>query len=209
VLSPLLANIYMRRFLKAWRQFGCDQRFGSRIVNYADDFVILCRRDAAGALSEARHILARIGLTINETKTRTCHAPTESFDFLGYTFGTRYLFGSGRKYLAAYPSDQSVRRLKGTLRRMVGSHMSWQSGEQLVRNVNRVVHGWMDYFCYGTLWKTYGRVERFLQRRVRDWLVHKHRVGSRGECRYPADYLYETMGLTNPCVLLKRRMPCG
>ena len=58
VLSPLLANIYMRRFLKAWRQFGCDHCFGSRIVNYADDFVILCRRDAAGALSAARHILA-------------------------------------------------------------------------------------------------------------------------------------------------------
>jgi RNA-directed DNA polymerase len=209
VLSPLLANIYMRRFLKAWRQRGNALRFGSRIVNYADDFVILCRRDAAGALSEARSILTRIGLTINEAKTRICHAPTESFDFLGYTFGTRYSFGSGRKYLAAYPSDKSVRRLKDTLRRMIGTHMSWQSEEHLVRNVNRVMHGWMNYFRYGTLWKTYGQVERFLQRRVRDWLVHKHRVGTRGECRYPADYLYETMGLANPCVILKLRTPSG
>ncbi len=209
VLSPLLANIYMRRFLKAWRQRGNALCFGSRIVNYADDFVILCRRNAAGALSEARSILTRIGLTINEAKTRICHAPTESFDFLGYTFGTRYSFGSGRKYLAAYPSDKSVRRLKGTFRRMIGTHMSWQSEEQLVRDVNRVLHGWMNYFRYGTLWKTYVQVERFLQRRVRDWLVHKHRVGTRGECRYPADYLYETMGLANPCVLLKLRKPSG
>jgi RNA-directed DNA polymerase len=140
VLSPLLANIYMRRFLKAWRQRGNAVRFGSHMVNYADDFVILCRRDVAGALSEARSILTRIGLTINEAKTRICHAPTESFDFLGYTFGTRHSFGSGRKYLAAYPSDKSVRRLKDTFRRMIGTHMSWQSEEHLVRNVNRVMH---------------------------------------------------------------------
>ena len=199
----------MRRFLKAWKQRGYDRRFGSRVVNYADDFVILCRRDATGALSKARSILTRIGLTINETKTRICYAPTDSFDFLGYTFGTRYSFGSGRKYLAAYPSGKSVRRLRATLRRMIGTHMSWQSEEQLVRNVNRVMHGWMNYFRYGTVWKTYVQMERFLQRRVRDWLVHKHRLGTRGECRYPATYLYETMGLVNPCVLLKLRKPSG
>jgi len=209
VLSPLLANIYMRRFLKAWKQRGNDLRFGSRIVNYADDFVILCLRDAIGALSEARQILTRMGLTINEAKTRICHAPAESFDFLGYTFGTQYFFGSGRGYLAAYPSGGSVRRLKDTLRRMIGTHMSWQSEENLVRDVNRVMQGWMNYFRYGTLWKTYGQLEQFLQRRVRDWLVHKHRVGTRGERRYPADYLYETMGLVNPCALLKLRKPSG
>ena len=62
--------------------------------------------------------------------------------------------------------------------------------------------GWLNYFSYGTLWKTYGRVERFLQTRVRRWLVQKHRVGSRGECRYPARYLYEAMGLINPCMML-------
>src|SRR5262249_37447387 len=208
VLSPLLANIYMRRFLKAWEQRGYGQRFGSRVVNYADDFVILCRQDAAGALSEARSILQRIGLTLNETKTRICRAPHEPFDFLGYRFGTQYSFGSGRPYVAAYPSGKSVRRIKTTLRRMVGTHMSWQGEEKLIANVNHVVHGWLNYFSYGTLWKTYTKLERFLQRRLRDWLVHKHRVGCRGECRYPATYLYETLGLVNPCqVLASLRKP--
>jgi RNA-directed DNA polymerase len=83
VLSPLLANIYMRRFLKAWEQRGLDRQFTSRIVNYADDFVILCRRDAVPALGEARRLLQRIGLMLNETKTRICQAPYEPFDFLG------------------------------------------------------------------------------------------------------------------------------
>lgn len=202
VLSPLLANIYMRRFLKAWEQRGLDRRFGSRIVNYADDFVIQCRQDAEGALVEARNIFQVMGLVINETKTRICASPCEPFDFLGYRFGIQYSFGSGQKYVAAYPSDKSVSRIKDKLRRMIGTHMSWQDAGDMVRDVNRVVRGWLNYFSYGTLWKTYTKLERFLQRRLRAWLVHKHRVQGRGECRYPAPYLYETLGLINPCRVL-------
>jgi RNA-directed DNA polymerase len=208
VLSPLLANIYMRRFLKAWEMRGNDRKYGSRIVNYADDFVLLCRRNAAEALAEAESILTRLGLVLNETKTRICHVQDEPFDFLGYSFGVQYLFGSGRPYLAAYPSDKSVRRIKAKLRRMIGSHMSWQSEEKLVGDVNRVVRGWLNYFSYGTLWKTYPKLEWFLQTRVRGWLVHKHRVGSRGECRYPANYIFGTFGLVSPTrVLATSRTP--
>jgi RNA-directed DNA polymerase len=203
VLSPLLANVYMRRFLKAWELRGNARRFGSRIVNYADDFVILCQRNAAGALEEARSILERIGLRINETKTRLCRAPHEPFDFLGYRFGVQYRFGSGASYTAAYPSPKSVGRLRDKLRRMVGSHMSWHCAEELVQEVNRVVRGWTNYFCYGTLWKSYVRLERFLQQRVRGWLVHKHRIEGRGECRFPAEFLYTTLGLVNPCDALR------
>ncbi len=88
--------------------------------------------------------------------------------------------------------------------------MSWQSEENLVGNVNRVVRGWLNYFSYGTLWKTYTKLEKFLQQRLRGWLVHKHKVGSRGECRYPASYLYETLGLVNPNLVLKNtRKPSG
>jgi RNA-directed DNA polymerase len=205
VLSPLLANIYMRRFLKAWEMRGDDRRYRSRIVNYADDFVLLCRGNAVEALREARHILTRLGLTLNEGKTRVSQVWDEPFDFLGYRFGVQYLFGSGRRYLAAYPSDKSLRQFKAKLRRMVGSHMSWQSEEKLVGDVNRVLRGWMNYFSYGSLWKVYGKLEPFLQTRVRRWLVHKHRVGCRGECRYPASYIYETLGLVNPTGVLQLR----
>ena len=201
----MLANIYMRRFLKAWETRGNDRKYRSRIVNYADDFVLLCRGKAAEALREARHILTRLGLTLNEGKTRVCHVWDEPFDFLGYRFGVQYLFGSGRRYLAAYPSDKSVRRFKAKLRRMIGHHMSWQSEENLVGDVNRVLRGWMNYFSYGSLWKVYGKLEPFLQTRVRRWLVHKHKVGCRGERRYPASYIYETLGLVNPTGVLQLR----
>ncbi len=210
VLSPLLANIYMRRFLKAWTKRGNDRRYCSRIVNYADDFVILCRKDASGALVEARDILTRMGLQLNEAKTRVCHAQSESFAFLGYGFGIRYRFGSGTPYLAVYPSAASMSRIKAKLRRMVGHHMSWQSEESLVADVNRVVRGWLNYFNYGTRWNAYKKLERFLQCRVRGWLVHKHRVGGRGECRYPASYIYDRLGLISPTRALARScMPSG
>ena len=71
--------------------------------------------------------------------------------------------------------------------------MSWQSEEALVGDVNRRLRGWMNYFSYGSLWKAYHRLERSVQQRVRGWLVHKHRMGTRGECRYPADYIYGTL----------------
>ena len=177
-------------------------------MNYADDFVILCRGRATEALVEAEGILSRLGLSLNRTKTRICRVHTEPFDFLGYSFGIQYRFGTGRKYLAAYPSDASVRRLKAKLRRMVGHHMSWIGEEQLVGQVNRVLRGWSNYFSYGTLRKTYSLLERYTQCRIRGWLVHKHRNEGRGERRYPAKYIYGTFGVVSLAqVLTDARTP--
>ena len=197
VLSPLLANIYMRRFLLAWERRGNDRRYGRRIVNYADDFVILCRDRAAEALAEAEGIRTRCGLTLNRSKTRICWAHSEPFDFLGYRFGVQYSFGTGQRYLAAYPSPTSVRRLKAKLRRMVGNHMSWITEEELVEQVNRVLRGWVNYFGYGTVSKTYVKLERFVQVRIRGWLAHKHRAHYPSAQRYSAKYIYGTLGVLN------------
>ncbi len=46
-ISPLLANLYMRRFLLGWKVLGHARRLEAHIVNYADDFVICCRRGRA------------------------------------------------------------------------------------------------------------------------------------------------------------------
>jgi len=86
-ISPLLANLYMRRFLLGWKTLGHENRYQARIVNYADDFVILCRRRADEALAAMREMMRRLKLTVNETKTHVCRLPAGSFDFLGYTFG--------------------------------------------------------------------------------------------------------------------------
>src|ERR1700726_4067630 len=87
-LSPLLANLYMRRFVLGWKKLGLEQSLGTRLVTYADDLVILCRRGGAEkALHYLREIMGKLKLTVNEEKTRICRVPDGEFDFLGYTFG--------------------------------------------------------------------------------------------------------------------------
>src|SRR5882762_5559722 len=87
VVSPALANLYMNRMLKGWRQTRRGEQYRARVVNYADDFVILSRRKAAEALEWTREVITRLGLTLNETKTCIRQARKESFNFLGCTFG--------------------------------------------------------------------------------------------------------------------------
>src|SRR5436305_10591867 len=90
-LSPLLANLYMRRFVLGWKKLGLEQSLGTRLVTYADDLVILCRRGRAEkALHHLREIMGKLKLTVNAEKTRICRVPDGEFDFLGYTFGLRY-----------------------------------------------------------------------------------------------------------------------
>ena len=111
-ISPLLSNLYMRRFVLRWKQLGLERRLGSRIVTYADDLVILCRRGKAEeALQWLRDIMAQLKLTVNEEKTRICKVPEGEFDFLGYTFGRLYRRQTGKAYLGYRPSKKSIRRM--------------------------------------------------------------------------------------------------
>src|SRR5712671_5473645 len=112
VASPLLANIYMNRFLKHWRLTGCGEAFRAHVVAYADDFVILSRGRAAEALAWTKAVMTKLGLTINEAKTSLRNARQERFDFLGYSFGAHRFEANGNWYLGASPSKKSVQRLK-------------------------------------------------------------------------------------------------
>src|SRR4030095_13125311 len=96
-LSPLLANLYMRRFVLGWKKLGLERSLGSRIVIYADDLVILCRRGKAEqALQRLQEIMGRLKLAVNEEKTRICKVPEGEFDFLGYSFGRMYSARTGQ-----------------------------------------------------------------------------------------------------------------
>lgn len=89
VISPLLANIYMHRFLRHWHGCGRGGQFEAVPVNYADDFVILSRGKAQEAMEWTRRVMGRLGLTLNATKTCVRDAWAETLDFLGYTFGAQ------------------------------------------------------------------------------------------------------------------------
>src|SRR6266480_1155641 len=110
VASPLLANIYMNRFLKHWRLTGRSEAFYAHVVSYADDFVILSRGRAAEALAWTKAVMTKLGLTINEAKTSLRNARQERFDYLGHSFGAHWFEANGKWYLGASPSKKSVRR---------------------------------------------------------------------------------------------------
>ena len=194
VVSPLLANVYMNRFLKVFRLRGLDRRYGARLVTYADDFVVLCRYGAAEVLAQSRRWFAQMGLTLNEQKTRVCDGRRESFDFLGYTFGPMRYRKDGHWYLGAAPAKKAVKRVKGRIRQILrpGNQGPW--GE-VKEELNRVVRGWANYFSYGTRAKAYRAVDRYVSERVRHFLGRRHKVPARGTRRYPAERIFGELGV--------------
>ena len=180
VASPLLANIYMNRFLKHWRLSGRGEAFCARVVNYADDFVILSRRLAVEALAWTKAVMTRLGLTLNESKTSLKEARTERFDFLGYTFGPHCYQRNGNRYLGASPSAKSVERIKTKITGILkpGNDEPWTKVKD---RLNRLLGGWSAYFGYGSRGKAYKAVDHHVCGRVRHFLTRRHKVPNRGE----------------------------
>jgi len=194
-ISPLLSNIYMRRFVLGWKQLGYEQGLQARIVNYADDFVICCRGTADTAMQTTRRIMKQLKLTINEQKTQIRHLPEESIEFLGYEIGRCYSTRNGRCYLGTKPSRKRIRRVCQRISELTRRTTGLAPVEERVLKLNHVMRGWANYFCLGPVSKAYHSVDTHARYRLREWLRHKHKVKGRGTARYPDEYLYGTLGL--------------
>ena len=141
-LSPLLANLYMRRFLLGWKALGYQRNLGAYIVNYADDFVICCRGNAVPAMRIMRQMMARLDLTVNEDKTCLRHLPEESVDFLGYTIGRCYSKKTGRAYIGTYPSKKSIQRTTARISALTARNMTLLEAEVVVQRLNLIAYCW-------------------------------------------------------------------
>jgi group II intron reverse transcriptase/maturase len=194
-ISPLLSNIYMRRFVLGWKKLGYEQRLGAYIVNYADDLVICCRSQAEEALAAMRIMMTKLRLTVNETKTRVARLPEEKFDFLGYTFGRCYSQKTGRAYLGTVPSKKRVQRICAAISCETARNKTLLEPEQVVASLNRMMNGWANYFCLGPVSKAYRAIERHARRRLRQWLCRKHQVQWPAIRRFPDRYIDRQLGL--------------
>jgi RNA-directed DNA polymerase len=194
-ISPLLANLYLRRFILGWKQQGWEERLEAHIVNYADDFVILCRGSAQAAGGPMRKIMTTLKLTVNEKKTKTCELPEQSFDFLGYTIGRCYSTRTGRAYLGTRPAQRRIQRVCAEVSEQTQRSTLGDPVEEVVAGLNRKLRGWANYFCLGPVSKAYRAVDSHARHRLRQWLCRKHKQAGRGTGAYPDEYLYEQLGL--------------
>jgi RNA-directed DNA polymerase len=203
VASPMLANLYMNRFLKHWRTTRRGEVFRAHVVSYADDFVILSRGHAAEAMAWTKAVMTKLGLTLNEAKTSLKDARKERFDFLGYTFGPEYHRKHGYRYLTASPSKKSVQRLKGKVSTLLvpGNKEPWPD---VRKQLNSLLSGWSAYFSYGTRLMAYRAVDNYVYNAVRHFLRRRCKVQGRGTRTFPADHVFGALG-----VLRLRRVHLG
>ncbi len=196
VASPLLANLYMRRFVLGWKQGGHAQRLDAHIVNYADDFVICCKPGRADeAMQVMREMMEKLRLTVNEKKTRQCTIPEEPFTFLGFTFGLHHSWKTGRAYVAASPSRKKVQAICDKISQATSRSTVWRDEEEQVGKLNGLLLGWANYFRLGYVTAAWKAVQGHACRRLRWWLRRKHQEPRGQGEHYPNMQLFKEYGL--------------
>jgi group II intron reverse transcriptase/maturase len=198
VISPLLSNLYLHILDRIWERNNLQQRLGARIVRYADDIVILCRRCKSDkAMAVLRQLLERLKLTLNEAKTKVVNAFDGKFNFLGFTIR----MGKGRKtgnyYANVQPSKKAEQTIKDRITGLTTRGRTIMPLERVVNEVNTTVRGWVGYFHYRNCSQTLVRIRNHLEQRLTIHLRKRHKIRGRNAsyAKFPSRSLYEKYGL--------------
>jgi RNA-directed DNA polymerase len=170
-ISPLLANSFLHWFdLMFHGQSGPATWANARLVRFADDFVILARFQGPRIAEFVESLLeARMGLTINQEKTRPRVALREggTFDFLGYTFRyDRDLHGRTRRYLNIVPSKKALARERATLRELTSRRFCFKPIPELIQDLNEQLRGWAEYFRFGYPRRAFRQINGYVRCRL-------------------------------------------
>jgi group II intron reverse transcriptase/maturase len=198
VISPLLANLYLHILDRIWERHKLRERLGARIVRYADDIVILCRKNKSSeAMAVLRQILERLELTLNVAKTKVVDAYAEKFDFLGFTAWMGKGIKTGKYYPHIQPSKKAEQKVKDRITELTKRERTIMPLEWVVNEVNTMLRGWVGYFHYRNCSQTLSRVRNHLEQRLITHLRKRHKVRDRkiGHVRFPHRSLYEKYGL--------------
>jgi group II intron reverse transcriptase/maturase len=195
VLSPLLANIYLHELDKHWREKRLEARLNARLVRYADDFVVMCRGRAEAAMGEIREVVSRLGLSLNEAKTRQVDAWQEAFVFLGFEIRMRRSPKTHKGFAMVRPSRKAMRRIRQAIQEQTTRAHFCCPPEAVMADLNRRVRGWVQYFYFGNCTGDFNKLRRYLADRVRNFL--RRRRGRRPWVYrgYTDQILHERYGL--------------
>ena len=203
VISPLLANIYLHDFDRAFHAAGGPAQFANaRLVRYADDLVVLARWMGPRLITWLERTLEQdLRLTVNRTKTRVVdvRAPNQSLDFLGFTLRYhRDRFGRAHRYLAVGPSKRAQARVRDKVRGLTSASAK-RSLLDTIAGVNQLLRGWKGYFAYGHPRPAFRTLNHFVRGRFRCLLRNRSQRHSRpfrqgeslyaGLRRYGLEYL--------------------
>lgn len=204
VVSPLLSNLYLDTI-----DHLVERSYDAREVQwvrYADDAVLLCRRRAGEVYEEVKRAIETLGLTVNAEKTERVNVQETGFDFLGFHFcwreSPRY---RGRFYAYIFPARRSEIRLREKVRSKTSMRAPIPP-EEFVTQLNQIVRGWAEYHRHTNASKSFHTAQRFINRRVRSYLMQRGKRRGRGYRQYPDDYLYQKLGLID---LTARGWVCG
>ena len=203
-ISPLLSNLYMRRFILGWKTLGYAQRFCAEIVNYADDFCVLGKAPAAEMLTVVKRLMGNLKLPVNEQKTRCMQCPEEPIEFLGYRIGWTWRPHRERPpYIGTRPAKASVQSICRKISDLTDRRSGNLPADVVVGRVNRAMSGWANDFRLGQVSPAYAAIDRHAARRLRQWFCRKHKVKSGKYVRFSIVSLWENHGLT--CLSAKTR----
>ena len=195
-ISPLLSNLYMRRFILGFKVLGFARHPRARIVNYADDLCVLGKAPASETLAAVERLMEGLKLPINERKTRCLRCPREPLEFLGYRIGRNYRPNRGEAYIGTRPSKASVHSICRKISEMTTRKHGPRPRKEMVERLNRTMTGWANYFCLGQVSPAYRAVDQHATKRLRQWLCRKHKVRYGKYVRFPDERLRSEYGLT-------------
>ena len=178
VISPLLANIYLNDFDRAFHEdaHGPKRAANARLVRYADDFVVLARWMGPRIRTWLQSKLeGHLGLSLNREKTSIVRMSEgkANLSFLG--FSLRYchdLRGRNRKYLNVFPSEKAIARIRERIRFLTGSGYK-KPLRDVIGEVNQALRGWGNYFSYGYPRKAFRDLNHFVRCRFRRFLLNR------------------------------------
>ena len=197
VISPLLSNCYLHLLDRIWEKHQLRWRLKARLVRYADDFVVLCAGKVDAPMNTVRQVLERLGLALNETKTRIVDARQESFNFLGFAIRVNKSWMTGKSFTHICPAPKSFVKIKDRITQLTARERTPIPLEDIVGSMNGTLRGWANYFHYRNSSKVLDKVRNHAEQRLRTHLMKRHKVKDRGAgiSRFPSQQLYTKYGL--------------
>ena len=195
VLSPLLANVYLHELDQHWRAHQLERRLNARLVRYADDLVVICRDQTETAREEVCRVLTRLGLTLNDEKTKRVDLWQEAVTFLGFEIRMQRSPRTGRAFPMVSPSKKALVCIRQAIKERTTRQQACHRPAMVIADLNQQVRGWVQYFHYGHCTQAFNKLRRYVADRVR-WYLHRRRDQRLGGYHsYPDRLLHEQYGL--------------